>query len=48
MWTGERWWSTKGAITPVRWELEPLKKKKKTKKLVKALRKSEKCDEPES
>ena len=31
MWTGERWWSTKGQVTPARWELEPLKKKKKPK-----------------
>jgi hypothetical protein len=40
MWTGERWWSTKGEITPARWDLEE-RKKKKTKKLRKALRKSE-------
>jgi hypothetical protein len=39
MWTGQRWWSTKGAITPARWELE--ERKKKTKKLRKALRCSE-------
>ena len=38
MWTGERWWSAKGEITPARWELEE-RKKKKTKKLQKALRK---------
>ena len=40
MWTGERWWSTKGEITPTRWELQE-RKKKKTKKLQKALRRSE-------
>ena len=40
MWTGERWWSVKGEITPARWELEE-RKKKKTKKLQKALRKTE-------
>jgi hypothetical protein len=37
-WTGERWWSSKGEITPARWELE--ERKKKTKKLRKALRRS--------
>ena len=37
MWTGERWWSTKGEITPARWE--HAERKKKTKKLQKALRK---------
>jgi hypothetical protein len=35
MWTGERWWSTKGEINPVEWELEV--RKKKTEKLLKAL-----------
>ncbi len=45
MWTGDRWWSTKGEITPVRWELEPLKKKK-TKKLQKALRRLEEGEGP--
>jgi hypothetical protein len=39
MWTGERWWSTKGEISPARWELE--ERKKKTKKLRKALRRLE-------
>ena len=38
MWTGERWWSVKGEITPARWELE--ERKKKTKKLQKVLRKT--------
>jgi hypothetical protein len=36
MWTGERWWSLKGEIAPVKWELEA-RKKKKTKKLLKSL-----------
>ena len=36
MWTGSRWWSTKGEIEPVRWELE-VRKKKKTQKLLKKL-----------
>ncbi len=40
MWTGSRWWSTKGEIDPVRWELE-VRKKKKTQKLLKKLPKSE-------
>jgi hypothetical protein len=40
MWTGERWWSKNGEITPARWK--PAKRKKKTKKLQKALRKSAK------
>jgi hypothetical protein len=39
MWTGSRWWSTKGEIDPVRWELEV--RKKKTQKLLKKLPKSE-------
>ena len=39
MWTGEKWWSAKGEINPVRWELE--ERPKKTKKLEKALRRSE-------
>ena len=30
MWTGTRWWSTKGEINPVNWELE--ERPKKTKK----------------
>ena len=40
MWTGSRWWSTKGEINPVKWELEA-RKKKKTEKLLKKLPKSE-------
>jgi hypothetical protein len=36
MWTGEKWWSAKGEITPVKWELEV--REKKTKKLLKKLR----------
>ena len=28
MWTGVKWWSTKGEIKPVKWELEERKKKK--------------------
>jgi hypothetical protein len=40
MWTGSRWWSTKGEIDPVKWELE-VRKKKKTQKLLKKLPKSE-------
>jgi hypothetical protein len=39
MWTGSRWWSTKGEVDPVRWELEV--RKKKTQKLLKKLPKSE-------
>jgi hypothetical protein len=41
MWTGSRWWSTKGEIDPVRWELEV--RKKKTQKLLKKLPKSERA-----
>jgi hypothetical protein len=40
MWTGSRWWSTKGEINPVKWELE-VRKKKKTEKLLKKLPKAE-------
>jgi hypothetical protein len=36
MWTGTKWWSLRGEITPVRWELEE-RKKKKTDKLRKTL-----------
>jgi hypothetical protein len=43
MWTGSRWWSTKGAIDPVKWELE-VRKKKKTQKILKKLPKSERPD----
>jgi hypothetical protein len=39
MWTGTKWWSTKGEINPVRWEHEV--RKKKTDKLLKKLPKSE-------
>jgi hypothetical protein len=39
MWTGSRWWSTKGEIAPVKWELE--ERRKKTKKLRKSLPESE-------
>jgi hypothetical protein len=35
MWTGTRWWSTKGEIHPVRWELAV--REKKTKELLKSL-----------
>jgi hypothetical protein len=41
MWTGIRWWSIKGEIKPVKWELEE-RKKKKTDKLRKALARDEK------
>jgi hypothetical protein len=40
MWTGSRWWSTKGQINPAKWELD-VRKKKKTEKLLKNLPKSE-------
>lgn len=43
MWTGSRWWSTKGEINPVKWELE-VRKKRKTEKLLKKLPKSERPD----
>ena len=39
MWTGARWWSTKGEIHPVKWELEV--REKKTEKLLKKLPKAE-------
>jgi hypothetical protein len=35
IWTGTKWWSTKGEIKPVKWELE--ERKKKTEKLHKAI-----------
>jgi hypothetical protein len=38
-WTWTRWWSTKGEIDPVDWELEV--RKKKTEKLLKKLPESE-------
>jgi hypothetical protein len=38
MWTGTRWWSSKGKIAPVKWELE--ERRKKTKKLRKLLKDS--------
>jgi hypothetical protein len=34
MWTGEKWWSVKGEISPLKWELEV--RGKKTKKLLKS------------
>jgi hypothetical protein len=40
MWTGQRWWSTRGEIAPVKCELD-VRKKKKTKKLLETLPKSE-------
>ena len=40
MWTGSKWWSIKGEIKPVRWELE--ERKKKTDKLRKALARDKK------
>jgi hypothetical protein len=48
MWTGVRWWSTKGEINPVRWELEV--RRKKTEKLLKKLPKDERpvrAEEPD-
>ena len=41
MWTGAKWWSSKGEIKPVKWELEE-RKKKKTDKLRKAIPRDEK------
>ena len=41
MWTGTRWWSTKGGIQPVTWELEV--REKKTKKLLKKLPKTDRA-----
>lgn len=35
MWTGTHWWSIKGEIAPVKWELE--ERPKKTKKISKTL-----------
>lgn len=35
MWTGTNWWSVKGEISPVKWELE--ERPKKTKKISKIL-----------
>ena len=37
MWTGDRWWSTKGEINPARWELEE-RKEKRTKELLKSMK----------
>jgi hypothetical protein len=48
MWTGARWWSTKGEIHPVKWELEV--REKKTEKLLKKLPKNERpvpAEEPD-
>ena len=39
MWTGTKWWSSKGELAPVKWELE--ERKKKTKKLGKKFQDSE-------
>jgi hypothetical protein len=36
IWTGIKWWSTKGEIRPLKWELEK-RRKKKTDKLRKAI-----------
>ena len=30
MWTGEKWWSAKGEINPVKWELEERPKRPKS------------------
>jgi hypothetical protein len=35
IWTGIRWWSVKGEVKPVKWELEV--RRKKTEKLLKKL-----------
>ena len=35
MWTGKLWWSTKGEVFPVKWELE--ERSKKTKKIAEKL-----------
>ena len=35
MWTGERWWSAKGEVSPRKWELE--ERPKKTKKISETL-----------
>ncbi len=43
MWTGFRWWSSKGEVNPVKWELET--RKKKTEKLLKKLSGSERRDD---
>jgi hypothetical protein len=37
MWTGTKWWSSRGKIEPVKWELEE-RKKKKARKLLKTIR----------
>ena len=29
MWTGQRWWSTKGEITPAKWETRGEEKRKR-------------------
>ena len=44
MWTGTKWWSTKGEINPVKWDTET-RKKKKTEKLLKKLPKSDRPQE---
>ena len=43
MWTGVKWWSTKGEIKPVKWELEE-RKKKKTERLRKAMYQARKIE----
>ena len=40
MWTGVKWWSTKGEIKPVKWELEE-RKKKEAERLRKAITRRE-------
>lgn len=45
MWTGQKWSSIKGEIVPARWELEE-RKRRKTKKLQKALRRAQEGEEP--
>ena len=40
IWTGTKWWSTKGEIQPIKWELE--ERKRKTDKLRKAIARNEK------
>jgi hypothetical protein len=39
IWTGTKWWSTKGEIRPTKWELEE-RKKRKTDKLLKFIKKN--------
>ncbi len=44
MWTGTKWWSAKGEVNPVKWEIET-RKKTKTEKLLKKLPKSDRPQE---